>query len=87
LRSGFIGYLDSIKSRDPAARSRWDALFYPGVWALGFHRAAHWLWEGRLHFIARLINHLARFLTAIDIHPGARIGKWFFLYNGFSVMG
>lgn len=87
MQSTFIEYLDSVKSRDPAARSRWDVLFYPGVTALAFHRAAHWLWEGRLFFLARLINHFARFLTAIDIHPGAKIGKRFFLDHGFSVIG
>ena len=87
MQSGLIAYLDSVKSRDPAARSRWDVLFYPGVTALALHRAAHWLWEGQLFFIARLINHLARFLTAIDIHPGAKIGKRFFLDHGFSVIG
>lgn len=87
LKSGLIAYLDSVKSRDPAARSRWDVLFYPGVTALGLHRIAHWLWEGRLFFLARLINHLSRFLTAVDIHPGARIGKRFFLDHGFSVIG
>ncbi len=84
---GLIAYLDSVKARDPAARSRWDVLFYPGTLALGMHRIAHWLWEGRLYFVARLINHFARFLTGIDIHPGARIGKRFFLDHGFSVLG
>ena len=59
MKSGLIAYLDSVKSRDPAARSRWDVLFYPGTLALAFHRLAHWLWEGELHFIARLINHFA----------------------------
>ena len=87
MQFGLIAYLDSVKSRDPAAKSRWDILFYPGVWALGLHRLAHWLWEGRLYFIARLINHFARFLTAIDIHPGAKVGKRFFLDHGFSVIG
>jgi serine O-acetyltransferase len=87
LQSGLIAFLDSVKSRDPAARSRWDVLFYPGVWALGLHRVAHWLWEGRLFFVARLLNQFARFLTAIDIHPGARIGRRFFLDHGFSVIG
>jgi serine O-acetyltransferase len=87
LQSGLVAYLDSVKSRDPAARSRWDVLFYPGVWALGMHRFAHWLWEGQLFFLARLVNHFARFLTAIDIHPGAKIGKHFFLDHGFSVIG
>ncbi|MEO7602500.1 MAG: serine O-acetyltransferase EpsC [Sphingomicrobium sp.] len=84
---GFLAYLDSVKARDPAARSRWDVLIYPGTLALGMHRIAHWLWEGRLFFAARFVNHLARFLTAIDIHPGAKIGKRFFLDHGFSVIG
>ena len=87
MQSGLIAYLDSVKSRDPAARSRWDVLFYPGVWALGLHRFAHWLWGGELYFLARLVNHFARFLTAIDIHPGAKIGSHFFLDHGFSVIG
>jgi len=87
LQSGLIAYLDSVKARDPAARSRWDVLFYPGVTALALHRVAHWLWEGRLFFLARLVNHLSRFLTSIDIHPGAKIGKRFFLDHGFSVIG
>jgi serine O-acetyltransferase len=87
LHSGLIAYLDSVKSRDPAARSRWDVLFYPGVLALGLHRIAHWLWGGELYFVARLVNHFSRFLTAIDIHPGAKIGERFFLDHGFSVIG
>ena len=87
MQSDLIAYLESVKSRDPAARSRWDVLFYPGVTALGLHRIAHWLWEGQLFFLARLINHFARFLTGIDIHPGAKIGKRFFLDHGFSVIG
>ena len=53
-QSGLIAFLDSVKSRDPAARSRWDVLFYPGVLALALHRVGHWLWEGRLFFLARL---------------------------------
>jgi len=80
-------YLDSVKSRDPAARSRWEVLIYPGVWALAFHRVAHWLYGGHLYFLARLVNHLARMLTAIDIHPGAKIGRNFFIDHGFSVVG
>jgi serine O-acetyltransferase len=87
LQSGFVSYLDSVKSRDPAARSRWEVLIYPGVWALGFHRVAHWLYGGGLFFLARLINHLSRMLTAIDIHPGARIGRNFFIDHGFTVIG
>jgi serine O-acetyltransferase len=51
------------------------------------HRVAHWLFAGRLYFLARFINHLARFLTAIDIHPGAKIGRNFFIDHGFTVIG
>ena len=86
LQSGLTAYLDSVKSRDPAARSRWDVLFYPGVLALGLHRIAHWLWEGNLTFVARLVNHLSRFLTGIDIHPGAKIGKHYFLKHILRVI-
>jgi serine O-acetyltransferase len=85
--SGLVSYLDSVKSRDPAARSRWEILLYPGAIALGLHRIAHWLYSGDLFFMARLINHFARFLTAIDIHPGAKIGRNFFIDHGFTVIG
>ena len=84
---GLTGYLESIKSRDPAPRTRWEIMLYPGVWALGFHRIAHWLFRGELYFLARLVNHIARFLTAIDIHPGATIGRNFFIDHGFVVIG
>lgn len=82
-----VEYLDSVKARDPAPRSRWEILFYPGVWALGLHRVAHWLFEADLYFLARLVNHLSRFLTAIDIHPGAKIGRHLFIDHGFTVIG
>jgi serine O-acetyltransferase len=82
-----ISYLDSIKERDPAPRSRWEIVFYPGVWALAFHRAAHWLFGAEMFFLARLVNHLGRFFTAIDIHPGAKIGRNFFIDHGFVVIG
>ena len=82
-----IAYLDSIKARDPAPRSRWEILTYPGAWALGLHRVAHWLFAAELYFLARLVNHIARFLTAIDIHPGATIGRNFFIDHGFVVIG
>jgi serine O-acetyltransferase len=82
-----ISFLDSIKARDPAPRTRWEILIYPGVWALGLHRVAHWLYVADLFFFARLINHISRFLTAIDIHPGAKIGSHFFIDHGFVVIG
>ena len=85
--SGLISYLDSIKARDPAARSRWEVLLYPGAWALAFHRLAHWLYVGELFWAARLVNHIGRFFTAIDIHPGAKIGRNFFIDHGFTVIG
>ena len=80
-------YLDSIRARDPAPRSRWEILLYPGVLAIGLHRAAHWLFEGELYFLARFVNHFARLLTAIDIHPGATIGRHLFIDHGFTVIG
>ena len=82
-----INYMDSIRARDPAPRSRWEILLYPGVWALGWHRVAHWLFGHRLYFLARLINHISRATTAIDIHPGARIGHHFFIDHGFVTIG
>jgi len=85
--NSLIAYMDSIRSRDPAPRSRWEILLYPGLWAVGFHRVAHWLFEARMFFLARAVNHLSRFLTAIDIHPGAKIGKHLFIDHGFTVIG
>lgn len=85
--ASLIAYLDSIKARDPAPRSRWEILLYPGLWAVAMHRVAHWLYEADLFFLARLVNHVARLLTGIDIHPGARIGRHLFIDHGFTVIG
>lgn len=85
--ASLIAYLDSIHARDPAPRSRWEILLYPGLWAVALHRAAHWLFEADLFFLARAVNHFSRFLTAIDIHPGARIGRHLFIDHGFVVIG
>lgn len=82
-----FNYIDSIVARDPSPRSRWEVLLYPGVWALGFHKVAHRLFKARLFFLARWVNHVSRFLTAIDIHPGAEIGRNFFIDHGFVVIG
>ena len=79
--------MDSVVARDPAPRSRWEVLLYPGFWALALHRVAHWLFEAGLFFLARLVNHIARFFTAIDIHPGAKIGRHLFIDHGFTVIG
>ena len=80
-------YLDSIRARDPAPHSRLEVLTYPGVWALAWHRVAHRLYRRRLFFLARLINHWSRATTGIDIHPGAKIGRRFFIDHGFVVIG
>ena len=85
--SRLTDYLDSIRARDPAPHSRLEILTYPGVWALGWHKIAHRLYKRRLFLLARMVNHLSRFLTAIDIHPGATIGRNFFIDHGFVVIG
>ncbi len=82
-----FSYIDSIVARDPAPRSHWEVLLYPGVWALGWHKIAHRLFKARLFFLARVVNHFARLMTSIDIHPGASIGKNFFVDHGFVVIG
>lgn len=87
MRGRLADYLDSIRARDPAPHSRLEVLTYPGVWALAWHRVAHRLYGARLFFLARLVNHVSRALTAIDIHPGARIGRNFFIDHGFVVIG
>jgi len=83
---GLLAYLDSVKARDPAPRSRAEILTYPGVWALALHRVAHRLFRWRFYFLARLVNHFSRFLTAIDIHPGAKIGRFLFIDHGLGVV-
>lgn len=84
---GLGTYLDSIRARDPAPRSRAEILLYPGVWALFWHRVAHRLYNAELFFLARFVNHTSRWLTGIDIHPGAKIGRNFFIDHGFVVIG
>ena len=85
--SRLIAYLDSIVARDPAPRSRWEVLLYPGLWAVALHRVSHPLFRARLFFLARAVNHFARLITAIDIHPGATIGRHLFIDHGFTVIG
>jgi serine O-acetyltransferase len=87
MASALLAYLDSVKARDPAARSRWEVLLYPGAWALLYHRVAHWLFKGELFFLSRVVNHWSRMVTGIDIHPGAEIGANFFIDHGFVVIG
>jgi serine O-acetyltransferase len=76
-----------IFERDPAARNWLEVLFcYPGLQALVFHRFAHWLYVLGVPFIPRFISHIARFLTGIEIHPGAAIGKGVFIDHGMGVV-
>jgi len=77
----------AVFDRDPAARSFWEVLTcYPGIHALILHRLAHWLWGHRLRWLARFTAHIARFLTGIEIHPGATIGRRFFIDHGMGVV-
>lgn len=77
----------AVFDRDPAARSFWEVLTcYPGIHALFMHRLAHWLWGHRLRWLARFTAHIARFLTGIEIHPGATIGRRFFIDHGMGVV-
>ena len=77
----------AVFDRDPAARSFWEVLTcYPGIHALFLHRIAHWLWCRRLRWLARFTAHFSRFLTGIEIHPGARIGRRFFIDHGMGVV-
>ena len=79
--------IQSVFERDPAARSTLEVIFcYPGFHALQFHKVAHWLWNHQMRFVARLSSHISRFLTGIEIHPGARIGSGFFIDHGMGVV-
>lgn len=79
--------IDSVFSRDPAARSRLEVLFcYPGLHAILFYRLSNWLWRNRLKFLGRLLSYLGRFITGIEIHPGATIGERFFIDHGMGVV-
>jgi serine O-acetyltransferase len=77
----------SVFDRDPAARSTWEVITcYPGFHALRFHRIANWLWHLRLRWLGRLVSHVGRWLTGIEIHPGATIGRRFFIDHGMGVV-
>jgi serine O-acetyltransferase len=77
----------SVLERDPAARSKWEVLTcYPGVHALLLHRLAHWLWLREFKWLARFISQFGRWLTGIEIHPGAVIGRRVFIDHGMGVV-
>lgn len=76
-----------VFQRDPAARNAWEVITcYPGFHAMLMHRLAHALWSMRLRWLARFVSHLARWLTGIEIHPGATIGERFFIDHGMGVV-
>ena len=76
-----------VFERDPAARTHWEVITtYPGVHALIIHRLSHWLWNLRLRWLARFSSHIGRFLTGIEIHPGATIGRRVFIDHGMGVV-
>lgn len=77
----------SIRQRDPAQPTFFEVLLaYPGVHAVGLHRASHFLWRFKMRALARLCSHIARFMTGIEIHPAARIGKRLFIDHGMGVV-
>ena len=79
--------IQTVFTKDPAARSVAEAIFcYPGLHALWLYRLAHFLWCHQLRFPARLLSHINRFLTGIEIHPGAKIGRRFFIDHGAGVV-
>jgi serine O-acetyltransferase len=78
--------IQCILERDPAARSRWEVLTcYPGLHALVLHRLAHGLWSRGLCWLGRFVSHVSRWLTGIEIHPGATIGNGVFIGDGCTI--
>lgn len=76
----------TVKRKDPAIKSVIEVLLYPSFWAMINHKIAHFFYNIHLFFIARLISQLSRFLTGIEIHPGAKIGKGLFIDHGMGVV-
>ncbi len=84
---GLGEHIRTIKREDPAAKSDLEILLcYPGLHALMFHRVAHWFYRRKRFVMARIISHKARFLTGIEIHPGAKIGERLFIDHGMGVV-
>jgi len=79
--------IQSVFERDPAARSIWEVFFcYPGLHAIWGHRITHWMWVHRWRTLARWLSHVFRFLTGVEIHPGAQIGSGLFIDHGMGVV-
>lgn len=79
-------YFRNVKDNDPAAHSYWEVLLYPSVHAIALYRVANKLYGYKMFFIARFISQFARFITGIEIHPGATIGKALFIDHGMGVV-
>jgi serine O-acetyltransferase len=81
------GDIGCILERDPAARTTWEVLTcYPGLHAIYIHKLARWFWLHRLRWLGRFTSHLGRWLTGIEIHPGAKIGSCVFIDHGMGVV-
>ncbi|MFN3550553.1 MAG: serine O-acetyltransferase [Endomicrobiia bacterium] len=79
--------IETIFKKDPAAKNVLEVILcYPGLHALWLHRIAHWFYKRKEFLIARIISHISRFLTGIEIHPGAKIGRRFFIDHGMGVV-
>lgn len=78
--------IQTVFAKDPAAGSVWEVLTYPGLHALWAHRVAHWLWMRRCRALSRFISQISRFMTGVEIHPGAAIGRRFFIDHGMGVV-
>ena len=78
--------IEVIKAKDPAIKGNLEVLLYPSFWAVINHRIAHKFYEKKLFFFARFISQLSRLLTGIEIHPGAQIGKNFFIDHGMGIV-
>ncbi len=78
--------IKAIQERDPAARNIFEVILYPSLHAILLHRLAHALYRAKVPFFPRLISQISRFLTGIEIHPGAKIGKGFFIDHGMGVV-
>ncbi|WP_018692990.1 serine O-acetyltransferase [Algicola sagamiensis] len=77
----------SVFDRDPAARNTFEVFTnYPGLHAVWFHRLSHWFWQHHLKWLARFISTVSRWLTGVEIHPGAKIGRRFFIDHGHGVV-
>lgn len=83
---GLRNEIEVVKQKDPAIKSTIEVFLYPSFWALLFHRIAHKLYIRKIYFLARLISQFSRWITGIEIHPGAKIGKGVFIDHGMGVV-